>query len=70
MQQCAGAGDGNLPHQSDVTNRNQARPARLFADNAHKLESEISQQSKDRFTALFGWLNALGEDAEQSQSAA
>lgn len=49
---------------------NTRRPARLFADNTRKLESEISQQAKDRFSALFRWLNELGNDEERSQSAA
>lgn len=35
------------------------RPARLFADNVERLRPELTKSTRDRFTAIYEWLNAL-----------
>jgi len=38
---------------------NHRRPARLFADNADKLRPELTRSTRDRFAAIFEWLQGL-----------
>lgn len=38
---------------------NHRRPARLFAENAGRLASEISPQTRERFGKLFAWVSEL-----------
>lgn len=38
---------------------NHRRPARLFADNVEKLRPELTRSARDRFAAVFEWLNGL-----------
>jgi energy-coupling factor transporter ATP-binding protein EcfA2 len=38
---------------------NHRRPARLFADNVERLRPELTKATRDRFTAIFEWLNGL-----------
>ncbi|HSH41147.1 MAG TPA: AAA family ATPase [Arenicellales bacterium] len=38
---------------------NHRRPARLFADNVDKLRPEITKSTRDRFSAIFQWLQSM-----------